>query len=92
MFGEMAPDPEAAAIRAFLKLFEKLTDESKKSLCDALGEVEDELYSGIYSAARDKDVRRLDSLIEELKYVTRMLTSCRLPAAPKAIKPAPYVT
>ena len=68
----------AGGVRAFRKLTPFLSLDARKQICDGLSEVEDALYDELTTAVRVRDLRTLDSVVEELKWTSGSNQSCHI--------------
>jgi hypothetical protein len=69
---------QSGGVRAFTKLLPLIGVEARKSICNGLGDVEDELYDTLGSAVRQRDIYTIDRVTEELKFTVGSERSCRI--------------
>jgi hypothetical protein len=82
----MAPD--AAALRLIKKMTEFFTPDSLGTFCNTADVVEKNIYDDLEKAIRRRGVKDIDTLAEELKYVTKIRSDIcvRVSPKPKAIE------
>ena len=66
------------ASRAFRKLTPKLTADARKQVCEGLVDTEESLFDEASTAVRVRDIRTLDVVVEELKFLASARQTCRI--------------
>lgn len=85
-------NPAPAAVRAFSRILAGLTSTKKGELCDVFTKETDNTYSDLQGAVSRRDVKTIDRLVEELKFLTDTgFEACGLIPSPEMAPPA-YVT
>ena len=68
----------AGGARAFSKVLKYVDSDSKRKICAAVDETKGELFHELEQAVREKDVRKIDGLTEEVKWAETSGELCRL--------------
>ena len=58
----------AGGVRAFTKLYSRLTPGAKSEICKGLAQTEEELFGELRTAVDRRDIKEADTVVEELKF------------------------